>query len=619
MNRPLRCFIPAAGLGARLRPITNHIPKPLVPVLGKPVLETVLEKAAALPVDAIGVNLHYKREAIEAWLMDSAFRGMVELFPEDPILGTGGALKNAGDFLEGSAFLVHNSDIITDMDLGRLIEFHWSSGNLVTLAIHDFPRFNRVAVDSNGLLKGVGQEHALKQGGERWTAFTGVAVYSPGFLRFLPEGKSSVVAAWLRAAGEGHRVGTLDVSGCFWSDIGTPADYAAALVHFMRSDGEAVYIDPGSCGCGEATLDGCLVLERGSVAEAGSLLRNCIVLPGGRVAKGLHENCIIGPDFEIGLSAQEMGVTVENGRTLIGTGGSDRRYFRMRRDGGTAVLMQCTPGDPDFTRHIEYSRFFRRHGIPVPGLMESDPGAVSALFEDLGDMSLYNWLKCPRDAGRIEVMYRQVLDILVMIHTTATGRLSECPMLRERVFDYDHLRWETGYFLERFVCAAGRSAPRDSRALDEEFHRLAVQVDALPKTIVHRDFQSQNIMVKNDSARLIDYQGARIGPPAYDIASMLWDPYYRLDDVMRDRLVDYYADRMKDCDGGFNEDTFRSALLPCRLQRHMQALGAYGFLSLVKGKRYFLKHAPAAVRMLKGEAALAGNEYPELHRLVSAL
>jgi aminoglycoside/choline kinase family phosphotransferase len=282
--------------------------------------------------------------------------------------------------------------------------------------------------------------------------------------------------------------------------------------------------------------------------------------------------------------------------------------------------MQCLPGDPDYVRHMEYTRFFRKYAIPVPELIEENAAAMSALFEDLGDLSLYSWLKCPRSGEQIEEMYRKVLDSAVLLHTAATKHVAECRYIQERVFDYDHLRWETAYFAERFVEGLKKVVIENPSAVQDEFHRLAAAVDAFPKTIVHRDFQSQNIMVvRGATPRLIDYQGARLGPSAYDIASMLWDPYYRLEDTLRDRLLDYYLIEMSKAGESFDAGAFRKTILPCRLQRHMQALGAYGFLSVVKGKKYFLKHVPEAVRMLKEEIALAKEEYPELHRLVSGL
>jgi aminoglycoside/choline kinase family phosphotransferase len=88
---------------------------------------------------------------------------------------------------------------------------------------------------------------------------------------------------------------------------------------------------------------------------------------------------------------------------------------------------------------------------------------------------------------------------------------------------------------------------------------------------------------------------------------------------MRERLIDYYVEEMKHHAKGFNEALFRESLVPCRLQRHMQALGAYGFLSRVKGKKYFLKHIPEALRLLKEETLAVQNDYPELYKLVQRL
>jgi aminoglycoside/choline kinase family phosphotransferase len=126
-------------------------------------------------------------------------------------------------------------------------------------------------------------------------------------------------------------------------------------------------------------------------------------------------------------------------------------------------------------------------------------------------------------------------------------------------------------------------------------------------------------MVKGGTLHVIDFQGARMAPPAYDVASILWDPYRRLDDAMRERLLAYYIDGMQKASADFDAGGFRETLLPCRLQRHMQALGAYGFLAAVKGKKYFLKHVPEALRLLREETAAAQNEYPVLAKLVQNL
>ena len=128
------------------------------------------------------------------------------------------------------------------------------------------------------------------------------------------------------------------------------------------------------------------------------------------------------------------------------------------------------------------------------------------------------------------------------------------------------------------------------------------------------------MITSGGTPRLIDYQGARIGPPAYDVASLLWDPYYRLESGTRERLSDHYISKMRDTQADkFNAADFKKSLLLCRLQRHMQALGAYGFLSNVKGKKYFLKYVPEGVRLLQEDIAEVKDEYPELYALALRL
>jgi NDP-sugar pyrophosphorylase family protein/aminoglycoside/choline kinase family phosphotransferase len=607
----LSAFILAAGRGERLKPITDRIPKPLLPILGKPVLESVLERVSELGIHRIGVNVHYKKDEIKKWVRRSTFSGRIELFPEDPLLGTGGALKNAEGFLKKSISLVHDSDILSDIDLTGLVAHHLSSGNLVTLAVHDYPEFNKLEVDRKGFLRGIGTPQKLKK-----LAFTGIAVYQPDFLKILPAGISSVVDAWRKAIDEGYSIGTFDVTGCRWTDIGKPVSYAKAVIAELREDGEMVYFHPSIKSCEDIEVNGYVVIENGSRLRKDVSLRNCIVLQGNHTPKGSHyENCILGPGFRIDLRESDLFDAVDTGAFLIGTGGSDRKYYRIRKGNRSSVLMQCRKDDPDFERQIEYTYFFRKYSVPAPKLLKAAPEMKNAVFEDLGDLSLYSWLKCPREKKKKEKIYRWVIDILVRIHTVATEHVSECPLLQRRIFDYEYLRWETDYFIERFVCGIRNISIKNLSALKDEFCRLAERVDSFRKTIIHRDFQSQNIMItKGDIPRILDYQGARIGPPAYDVASILWDPYCQLDDDLREKLVGYYIAQRR-----IAEKEFLETLLLCRLQRHMQALGAYGFLSSVKGKKYFLKYVPEAVRLLKQDLVNAKEEFPFLYALVRKL
>ncbi len=135
-------------------------------------------------------------------------------------------------------------------------------------------------------------------------AYTGIAVYSPEILKFLPSGVSHMTVAWIAAAKAGHRVQTLDVTGAYWNDIGTPASYVASVLDALRENGETVYVSP-TAKCGKIGSDGYVVMESGSEVRDGARLRNCIVMPGARVT-GRHENRIIGPDYAIDLRETEM-------------------------------------------------------------------------------------------------------------------------------------------------------------------------------------------------------------------------------------------------------------------------------------------------------------------------
>src|SRR5574341_435236 len=170
---PVKIFLPAAGLGERLRPVTSHIPKPLL-----------------------------------------------------PILGTGGALKNAEQFLTDSHFVVHNSDILLDIDFSRLIGEHLSSGNLATLACHRLPHLSNVVIDKHGQVLDVenpGESKPDPSNAADKVAYTGIAVYSPEILKFLPPGVSHATVAWIAASKAGHKVRAMDFSGSYWNDVGNPA------------------------------------------------------------------------------------------------------------------------------------------------------------------------------------------------------------------------------------------------------------------------------------------------------------------------------------------------------------------------------------------------------------
>jgi aminoglycoside/choline kinase family phosphotransferase len=297
----------------------------------------------------------------------------------------------------------------------------------------------------------------------------------------------------------------------------------------------------------------------------------------------------------------------------LGFGGSDRSFYRVGYKGQSAIRMQTTSDDPDFQRHIEYTRLFKRHGIPVPELLKVED--LTAFFEDLGDLSLYNWLKCNREEKAIFETYHKVIDALVRLHSLKLDQ--DSPPFRD--FDYEYFRWETDYFLREFVngyLGIQWVPPQVLYDLD----RLALEAASFKKVIIHRDLQSQNIMIKGDGTiAFIDYQGARFGPPAYDVASLCFDPYVDIDVSLRMRFCDTYKSVIIAIDETFDVTTFDRSLQICRLQRLMQALGAYAYLSLKKGRFHFLKYIPSALSLLKDSVVGSGDQFLGLKNLIQTI
>ncbi len=263
---PLDVFLPAAGFGERLRPVTSHLPKPLLPILGTPIIERILNRLARVCDGKIAINVHWKADLVRAWAATSPWSDRIVFFPEDPILGTGGALKNAESLLSRRPFIVHNSDILLDIDFARLVEEHLSSGNTATLVTHRLPHLGNVVVDKQGQVLDVENPGASRPDPTHIAdkvAYTGIAVYSPEILRFLPEGVSHATVAWVAASKAGFKVRAMDFTGAYWNDVGDPATYARGVLDALRESGETVYLGPGAR-CGKVEIDGYIVLESGS-------------------------------------------------------------------------------------------------------------------------------------------------------------------------------------------------------------------------------------------------------------------------------------------------------------------------------------------------------------------
>jgi aminoglycoside/choline kinase family phosphotransferase/choline kinase len=536
MSSP-RAIILAAGLGTRLRPVTEQLPKPLVPVADRSLLENVLLNLKEAGIEEVAVNTHHLPERMAAFVEGLSDASQIQLFHEPEILGTGGALVNAREFLsESDCFLLHNGDVLTDLDLSQLIAEHQQHLPLATMVLtagHE----NKVLASSDGVILDIlGKVGAEAQEGSRLLTYTGIAAISPRIFDYLPpEGPASLPAALIAAIrSEPGCVRALCPQELYWNDIGT-------LQRYLQANRD--------------------------------VLEGKLELPLSPAASGLE---------------------------LLVEQGSDRKFFRMPAGEKSYVLMFSPPEDPDNRRYIEIGKFLGERELGSPQIIASTDDAAAALLEDLGDDRLFDLVRDEQNATRLESLYSRVVSFGARLAVRGTADLAQCPAANSRALDYEQLRWETDYFRENFLERMLGFGREDTAPLDAEFDALARAVEQQPYVFMHRDFQSQNIIIKDGQVRIVDFQGARRGPLAYDLASLLKDAYVELPAELRGQLREQYREELARLGGPeITADEFRRHFVLAGLQRNMQALGAFGFLSLVKGKQSFKRFVDPGLRRLR--------------------
>ncbi|MEO6970720.1 MAG: phosphotransferase [Chthoniobacterales bacterium] len=286
----------------------------------------------------------------------------------------------------------------------------------------------------------------------------------------------------------------------------------------------------------------------------------------------------------------------------IEKGGSDRKFYRIQFSREQSViLVKYSREKIENQRYVEIAEFLTAQGIRAPRIHFHDPAEGLIWIEDLGERDLWSY----RDESWLvrRAFYESALEEVAKLHRISEADSAAIRRDLPAQFDAALYLWEQSYFFEN-CCGRhfGWSAEKQQElatlpALQEIAERLA----SFPRVLVHRDFQSQNLIVRNGQAHLIDFQGMRPGLAAYDLASLLYDPYVHLTAPERAELLEFYRAAVAADDPDFAEK-----FQLCAMQRLMQALGAYGYLGHVKGNKSFLAHIPAAMQSL-GEVVAASE------------
>jgi aminoglycoside/choline kinase family phosphotransferase len=281
-------------------------------------------------------------------------------------------------------------------------------------------------------------------------------------------------------------------------------------------------------------------------------------------------------------------------------GGSGRSIVRLTGGGKSAIGILYSVREENVA-FLEFSRHFRRRGLPVPDIYAEDLNQGAYLEEDLGDTTLFDFLGANRTGAAIAPpaieAYRKVVAVLPRFQVEAGRDLNYKVCYPRPSFDRQSISWDLNYFKYYFLRLAG--IPFNEQALEHDFSRLAkFLLAAKSDYFLYRDFQSRNVMLPGGQPYFLDYQGGRKGALQYDIASLLYDGKADLPPELRQELLDHYLD----CLGNYidlNRDAFMEHYYAYVYVRILQAMGTYGFRGFYERKTHFLQSVPYALKNLR--------------------
>lgn len=315
------------------------------------------------------------------------------------------------------------------------------------------------------------------------------------------------------------------------------------------------------------------------------------------------------------------GATLAGAQPLAGDG-SDRRFFRLPGPSPLVLLYHPYPPGGEVNENDSYfflGRHLKARGTPVPEIYAYGREEGWMLLEDLGDVSLESVIQAGPGEEQVRFWYPQALKVLLAMQLDGREGFDPAWCFDTPVLNRPFL-WarECGYFVQAFL--KGYLGLEVSLAdLAPDFERLIKR--ALPPGadyFLHRDFQSRNLFIKDGALRVVDFQGGRLGPLGYDVAALLIDPYVDLLPAWQAELLEYYLEllrtRVAMDPGAFREQYYHLALC-----RNLQILGAFGFLTKVKGKNYFARYIPAALTSLRQRLKERPGAFPQLELVVSQI
>ena len=299
--------------------------------------------------------------------------------------------------------------------------------------------------------------------------------------------------------------------------------------------------------------------------------------------------------------------------------GSNRFYYRIKSENKTAIGA-ANHNEKENIAFITFTKHFLRKGLSVPKIYAEELKYGIYLIEDLGDTTLYSLIENNKEnLQEIENIYRVALTELIKFQVDGNDGLDYSVSYPRSKFDKQSMMWDLNYFKYYFVKLT--QIPFDEQLLEDDFEKLTkFLLSTETDYFMYRDFQSRNIMMKDDKLYFIDYQGGRKGALQYDVASLLFDGKANLTRDLRNELLEFYIQQLHKREN-FGAEKFKKYFYGYVLMRVLQAMGAYGFRGIYEKKTHFLKSIPFGIKninfLLKDK--LLPVELPELKNVLERI
>lgn len=617
---PRKAIILAAGYGSRMRPLSDTVPKPVMPLWGKPLIEHTIELLQGWGVKEILINLHHEPGPIIRSASPYGRRGVQVNFTFEPdLLGTGGALRRAEWFLDRSPFWVINGDIAADVSPRPFIAAYRRYWPLAALWLHPSMGPRTVEMTDGRIVT----FRSSRPGTDGTSTFCGLHLLSRRVLDYLPPaGFSTIVAAYERASSQGERILGVCVPSAFWADLGTPENYLDAHRRVREQftagrAGSRLYSRSAEKRSRLLTRAGAVVSGFAAVAEnvsaaRGAFLRNAVLWDGVRLgSRARVEDAVVGAGAEIQgvvsraavrcdrIRASDVGVALgrvgwpasETAAMPLEPRGSARTFTRLQRGRESVILIRYSLDRAENALYASHARFLHGIGFPVPRVIADLPAEQLTVIEDVGTVSLADWMEHAPPCG-VELMFRRILGAVAILHERGTRKARRVGLNLAKPFSPALFRWEHDLFACHFLKRRIHLPSDGIRLVMRDLHEVARRLLPLPPVLIHRDLQSSNILLKDGRPFFIDFQGMRYGPAAYDLASLLCDPYVSPAPDLQERLLAHYLGRWI---SPWPPELFWYAAV----QRLTHAIGAYGRLSEMPGTARFARYFQPALRMLQ--------------------